>query len=115
MDSATYDKFSSELMQGIGSFLGLPPNATTSLLTDLLFCLEVQVKIMEQYNNEPDSRTMTDAMDCLLTVSEKMPKAQMLRSYIGRLAGTADVARRERLLAELKEFLISARKKQRRF
>ena len=114
MDSATYDKFTSELMQGIGSFLGLPANATTSFLTDLLYSLDVQVKIMQEFNNQPENRTMTDALDCLQTVSEKMPKARILRSYTGRLAGTEDAARREQLLAGLKDLLANVKKKQKR-
>ena len=50
MDSAANDKFANELKQALGSFLGLPVNATTSLLTDLLYSLEAQTRIMEQFN-----------------------------------------------------------------
>ena len=52
MDSAANEQFATELMQGIGSFLGLPVNATTSLLTELLYAIESQVRIMEQLNNQ---------------------------------------------------------------
>ena len=56
MDSAANEQFATELMQGIGNFLGLPVNATTSLLTELLYAIEAQVRIMEQLNNHPESR-----------------------------------------------------------
>lgn len=117
MDSATNEKFVSELMQALGAFLGIPPNATSSVLTDLLYCLEVQVRIMEQFNERPESESFIGALDCLLTVSEKLPRASLLRSYVGHLAG-ADVKSglevRRSLLAELRGLLMAAKRKQRR-
>lgn len=115
MDSAANEQFATELMQGIGSFLGLPVNATTSLLTELLYAIEAQVRIMEQLNNHPKSRMMADALDSMQTVCEKMPKARMLRSFIGRLAGTQDRAVRQKLLKELLELVLAVKKKQKRF
>ena len=115
MDSAANEQFATELMQGIGSFLGLPVNATTSLLTELLYAIEAQVRIMEQLNNPPESRMMADALDSMQTVCEKMPKARMLRSFIGRLAGTQDRAVRQKLLKELLELVLAVKKKQKRF
>ena len=115
MDSATNDRFVNELKQALGSFLGLPVNATTSLLTDLLYSLEAQVRIMEQFNGQTDNRTMTDTLDTLLTVCEKLPKALMLRSYVGRLAGTQDVSSREKLMTELLEHLTAAKRRQKKF
>jgi hypothetical protein len=115
MDSAANEQFATELMQGIGSFLGLPVNATTSLLTELLYAIEAQVRIMEQLNNHPESRMMADALDSMQTVCEKMPKARMLRSFVGRLAGTQDRAVRKKLLMELLELVLAVKKKQKRF
>ena len=114
MDSAANEKFVSELMQGIGSFLGLPVNATTSLLTELLYALEAQVRIMEQLNGHPESRMMADALDSMQTVCEKMPKARMLRSFVGRLAGSRDKDMRKKLLMELLELVTAVKKKQKR-
>ncbi len=114
MDSAENEKFASELMQGIGSFLGLPVNATTSLLTELLYTLEAQVRIMEQLNGNPENRMMADALDSMQTVCEKMPKARMLRSFVGRLAGSQDTAMRKKLLTELQELVTTVKKKQKR-
>ena len=110
-----YQTTYTELMQGIGSFLGLPVNATTSLLTELLYAIEAQVRIMEQLNNHPESRMMADALDSMQTVCEKMPKARMLRSFVGRLAGTQDRAVRKKLLMELLELVLAVKKKQKRF
>lgn len=115
MDSAANEQFATELMQGIGSFLGLPVNATTSLLTELLYAIEAQVRIMEQLNSHPESRMMADALDNMQTVCEKMPKARMLRSFVGRLAGTQDRAVRKKLLMELLELVLAVKKKQKRF
>ena len=115
MDSATNDRFVNELKQALGSFLGLPVNATTSLLTDLLYSLEAQVRIMEQFNGQTDNRTMTDTLDTLLTVCEKLPKALMLRSYVGRLAGSKDATVRKVLLTELLEHLTAAKRRQKKF
>ncbi len=115
MDSAANDKFANELKQALGSFLGLPVNATTSLLTDLLYSLEAQTRIMEQFNGRDEKRLMTDALDSLLTVCEKLPKAQMLRSYVGRMAGTQDVSAREKLMTELLEHLTAAKRRQKKF
>ena len=115
MDSAANEQFATELMQGIGSFLGLPVNATTSLLTELLYAIEAQVRIMEQLNNHPESKMMVDALDSMQTVCEKMPKARMLRSFVGRLAGTQDRAVRKKLLMELLELVLAVKKKQKRF
>lgn len=114
MDSAATEKFTSDLKQGIGSFLGLPVNATTSLLTELLYTLEAQIRIMEQLNGHPESRMMADALDSMQTVCEKMPKARLLRSYVGRLAGSQDKAVRKKLLAELLELVLTVKKKQKR-
>ncbi len=117
MDSATNDKFVSELMQALGDFLGIPPNATSSVLNDLLFCLEAQVRIMRKFNDQPASRMVTDALECLLTVIEKLPNAKVLRSYVGRLAGT-DIKKgkelRMELLTGLLELITAAKRKQRR-
>lgn len=114
MDSAANEQFATELMQGIGSFLGLPVNSTTSLLTELLYALEAQVRIMEQLNSHPENRMMADALDSMLTVCEKMPKARILRSFVGRLAGTQDKAVRKKLLMELRELVSAAKRKQKR-
>ena len=114
MDSAANEKFASDLMQGIGSFLGLPVNATTSLLTELLYSLEAQVRIMEQLNDHPENRMLADALDSLQTVCEKIPKARLLRSYVGRLAGSQDKNMRKKLLAELLELVTTAKRKQKR-
>ena len=114
MDSAANEKFASELMQGIGSFLGLPVNATTSLLTELLYSLEAQIRIMEQLNGHPESRMLADALDSMQTVCEKIPKARMLRSYVGRLAGSQDKAVRKKLLSELLELVTTVKRRQKR-
>ena len=58
---------------------------------------------------------MTDASDSLLTVCEKLPKAQMLRSYVGRMAGTQDISVRKRLMTELLEHLAAAKRRQKKF
>jgi hypothetical protein len=113
--AAIEEQFATELMQGIGSFLGLPVNATTSLLTELLYAIEAQVRIMEQLNSHPESRMMADALDNMQTVCEKMPKARILRSYVGRLAGTQDKAVRKKLLTELLELVTSVKRRQKRF
>ncbi len=115
MDSAANEIFATELMQGMGSFLGLPVNATTSLLTELLYTLEAQIRIMEQLNGHPENRMMMDALDSMQTVCEKLPKARMLRSFVGRLAGTQDKAMRKKLLKELLELVTAVKKKQKRF
>ena len=115
MDSAANDKFANELKQALGSFLGLPVNATTSLLTDLLYSLEAQTRIMQQFKGQQENRLMTDALDSLLTVCEKLPKAQMLRSYVGRMAGTQDVSVRKKLMTELLEHLAAAKRRQKKF
>ena len=114
MNSAANEQFATELKQGIGSFLGLPVNATTSLMTELLYAIEAQVRIMEQLNNHPESRMMADALDSLQTVCEKMPKARLLRSYVGRLAGSQDKALRKKLLTELLELVTTVKRKQKR-
>ena len=114
MDSDANEKFASELKQGIGSFLGLPVNATTSLLTELLYTLEAQIRIMEQLNAHPESRMLADALDSMQAVCEKIPKARILRSFVGRLAGSQDKAMRKRLLAELLELVTTAKRKQKR-
>ena len=58
---------------------------------------------------------MADALDSMQTVCEKMPKARMLRSFVGRLAGTQDRAVRKKLLMELLELVLAVKKKQKRF
>ena len=115
MNSAANEKFATELKQGIGSFLGLPVNATTSLLTELLYTLEAQIRIMEQLNGHPESRMMMDALDSMQTVCEKMPQARMLRSFVGRLAGTQDKVIREKLLSELLGLVTTVKRRQKRF
>ena len=114
MNSAANEQFATELMQGIGSFLGLPVNATTSLLMELLYALEAQLRIIEQLNNHPENRMMADALDSMQTVCEKMPKARMLRSFVGRLAGTQDKTARKKLLKELLELVSAVKRKQKR-
>jgi phosphoribosyl-ATP pyrophosphohydrolase len=48
------------------------------------------------------------------TVCEKIPKARMLRSYVGRLAGSQDKAVRKKLLTELLELVTTVKRKQKR-
>ena len=115
MDAAAHERFIAEIMQALGAFFGLPVNATSSLLTDLLYSLEAETRILEQFSNHPENQMAVEAVDCLLTVCEKLPKARMLRSYIGRLAGAQDVLIHKRLLVELLELLTAARRKQKAF
>ena len=70
---------------------------------------------MQQFKGQQENRLMTDALDSLLTVCEKLPKAQMLRSYVGRMAGTQDVSVRKRLMTELLEHLAAAKRRQKKF
>ena len=113
-----HDKFTAELMQSVGGFLGIPPIATTSILSELLPCLEMEVKILERFNEQPDNQMFVDALDCLQTACEKLPKGRLLRSYIGRIAGTVPVdgvETRRTLLAELHALLQKSQRKIRRF
>ena len=113
-----HDKFTAELMQSVGKFLGIPPIATTSILSELLPCLEMEVIILERFNEQPDSQMFVDALDCLQSACEKLSKGRLLRSYIGRIAGTVSedgVETRRTLLGELHALLQKSQKKMRRF
>lgn len=117
MEASVQEQFFSELMQGTGAFLGLPQQGALSILSDLLTCMELEVMIMEKYNGHQEGRMVVDALDSLLIVCEKLPKARLLRSYVGRIAGAVGeqgTERRKLLLGELRELLDKAQRRLKR-
>ncbi|MBR6057261.1 MAG: hypothetical protein IKP58_03725 [Victivallales bacterium] len=117
MDASIYDRFFNELIQGAGSFLGLPQQGALSILSDILSCMEVAVMVLKKSNDQPENRIFVDALDSLLTVCEKLPKARLLRSYVGRIAGATGKQYEEKrkvLLTELKDFLDKAQRRLKR-
>lgn len=117
MEASLHERFFNELMQGAGSFLGLPQQGALSILSDILACMELEVMVMERFNDQSEKRIFSEALDALLTVCEKLPKARILRSYVGRIAGSVGMqleGNRKVFLADLKELLDKSQRRLKR-
>ncbi len=117
MAESEADKFSRELKQAVCDFLGGGAKDTANVHVDLINCLEVQGFIMVQYNAKSRSRVYQEALDAMLTVSEKLTTARTFRSIVGRIAGATGserTAERLKLLNKLNSYIEIAKAKAKR-
>lgn len=117
MAESEADRFSRELRQAICEFLGAGVKETVNVHVDLINCLEVQAFIMVQYNAKSRSRVYQEALDAMMTVSEKLATARTFRSIVGRIAGATGserTAERLKLLNKLSSYIEIAKTKAKR-